>query len=406
MPAKRFHRVTEEGTYSHIYNKGIEKKIIFNDSQDHETFQGFLKDYLTPAPAESAKKTFTVNGRVFRGVPHQPKNYFNKVELIAYSLMPDHFHLVLLQKAKGSQERFLRSLSTRYSMYFNKKYNRTGSLFDGPYKSLQIKDLLHLLLLTRYLHDHQENGKDGYSSYKEFIGERETDWVKPDAALSYFDKAKNNSFKDTANYRDFIDKHELTKSEQEILEGIILERILPTDKPEPLEGRIPALERKERKVAQVQPAVRESKASSDIVPVDDVPALPSLPELAIATAVFLLLFAFGIRNINASFISSPKSSVSGVTTESAPKEETKSLAKPDPALQDKKVLIVRTDDPAASINIRREPTVQSEKIGVAYSGETFEFIPVNSEWYEIKLTNEARGFISAKFVEVVEGQNQ
>src|SRR3972149_9961260 len=107
MPAKNLHRIDEEGIYCHIWNKGVENRIIFNDEQDYEVFLGYLKDYLTaPADPESIKKAFTVNGKTFRGMPHQPKNYLNKVELIAYSLIPNHFHLLVHQKTRGSVERF------------------------------------------------------------------------------------------------------------------------------------------------------------------------------------------------------------------------------------------------------------------------------------------------------------
>ena len=136
MPAQNLQRTKEIGIYSHIYNKGVEKRILFNDEEDYAVFLNFLKDYLSALKdPDSLKKDFKVNGRTFQGTPHQPKNYFNQVELLAYSLMPDHFHLILHQKTRGSLESFIRSLCTRYSIYYNKKYQRTGSLFEGPYKS-------------------------------------------------------------------------------------------------------------------------------------------------------------------------------------------------------------------------------------------------------------------------------
>src|SRR3989344_2988402 len=219
MPAKNLQRENEEGIYSHIYNKGIEKRVIFKDEKDYEVFQGFLKDYLTaPQDPESIKKVFTVHGRIFRGMPHQPKNYFSKVELIAYSLMPDHFHLLLRQKARGSLESFIRSLCTRYSIYFNKKYQHTGALFEGPYKSAQVEDEPRLLLLTRYIHLVQ-----GHSSYAEYLGTKETSWVKPKVAQSYFNKVKTDLFKGADSYKDFVEKYELGQKENELLEGITLE---------------------------------------------------------------------------------------------------------------------------------------------------------------------------------------
>ncbi len=61
MPAKNLQRVDKKGGFSHLYNRGIAGKVIFNNEQDYEVFRGFLKDYLTPPTnPESIKKTFTV----------------------------------------------------------------------------------------------------------------------------------------------------------------------------------------------------------------------------------------------------------------------------------------------------------------------------------------------------------
>ena len=103
MPAKHIKRIDKEGGYFHIFNKGVSGKLIFNNEQDYEVFLSYLQDYLTtPSQLTNYKKEFIVKGRTFQGVPHQPKNYFDKVHLIAYNLMPDHFHLLLHQITKES----------------------------------------------------------------------------------------------------------------------------------------------------------------------------------------------------------------------------------------------------------------------------------------------------------------
>jgi putative transposase len=195
MPAKNLSRINKDGIYLHIYNKGIENRAIFSDEEDIKVFLGYLEEYLTtPKDPSSVKKTFNINGRTYHGVPHQPKNYFNRIDLVAYSLMSDHFHLVLYQKTRGSLENFIRSLCTRYSIYFNKKYQRSGSLFAGPYKSAMIEAGDNLSNLSRYLH-HLGN----HSSYPEYLGSRKTAWVKTEAVLSYF--------QNSAEYKGFVDKY-------------------------------------------------------------------------------------------------------------------------------------------------------------------------------------------------------
>ncbi len=388
MPAQNLQRKDKNKVYSHIYNTGVENRNLFNDEQDYEVFLGYLNDYLSaPADTESVKKVFTVKGRTFRGVPHQPKNYFNKVDLIAYNLMPDHFHLLVYQITKGSIEKLIRSLCTRYAIYYNKKYQRRGSLFAGPYKSVQIKNVSQLLYLTRYLHRElfKEKSVDkdldhnGYSSYEEYLGVRKTSWIKPKVVLSYFEKSENDYFKGINGYKNFVEKYELKQKEKNMLEGIIIE-----SKPEHLERTV--LKPKQIKSFQ--------EARADLV-LETRPKI--LGFLTTATAVFVLLLFLGIRHIKISeaqtkisvnSIPSPTSQVSGIEDE-----------KP------KKILVIKINDESESVNIRQEPTTKSAKVGKAKDGDTFEFVSLNSGWYQVKLDDESIAFVSAGYAEIEGEEN-
>jgi putative transposase len=383
MPAKNLRRINEDGIYLHIYNTGIEKRAIFNEEEDYQVFLNYLKEYLTdPRDHRSVKKSFEVRGHTFQGTPHQPKNYFNHIELLAYSLLPDHFHLILHQKTRGSLEKFIRSLCTRYSMYFNKKYQRSGSLFAGPYKSVQLQDKTQLSNLTAFLHKSSQN----FSSYPEYLGARETSWIQSKVILSEFDK-------EGKDYKNFLEKFSLNQENTNPLRNIILEnqvahleRRLPTSKPE---------------VTTTQ----ELKTRSDI---------PNF--LAMSTAVFLLLVIVGVGNIKLTeakkttflaFTTIPRQSTTtilGTQTEQKPTDlpiipiEATPSAEPSED-ESKKTLIIKIDDPAILVNIRQEPTTDSAKVDKAYNGEVFEFISENSGWYEVKIANELTGFISADYVE-------
>lgn len=366
MPAKNLSRIDKEGIYSHIYNRGVEKRIIFNDEEDYKVFLGYLKDYLIPKDPDSIKKVFKVHGHIFRGTPHQPKNYFNKVELIAYSLMPDHFHLLLHQVTKGSLEKFVRSLCTRYSMYFNKKYHRTGALFEGPYKSVQIKDELHLSHLTRYLH---HNAGD-YTSYPEYLGSRQTLWVKTEVVLSSF-------YKETGRYKNFVEKKVADQEGKELIDGLTVDS--KSDHLErSLEGRNLA---------------RNEEMRTD----PDLKVRSRMPEfLATSTLMFLLLVALGVRNVH---VSTAKNYQPLPTTVSDVLSETK-IVKPEatPEASPKTTVTVEINDASSSVNIRQKPTTDSAKIGQAKDGDTFEFISFDSRWYEIKLIDGTVGFISERYV--------
>ena len=93
MPAKYVKRVDREKCYFHILNRGASGKEVFKDEQDYGVFLGYLQDYLTPpSQLNNSKKEFIVKGRVFRGVPHRPKNHFNKVGNSLFCLPNDIDH--------------------------------------------------------------------------------------------------------------------------------------------------------------------------------------------------------------------------------------------------------------------------------------------------------------------------
>lgn len=213
MPSRNLIKISIEDGYYHIYNRGVEKRIIFKDEQDHKVFLGYLKEYLSPPPkTEELLKSFTLQGTTFQGVPHINKNYFRRINLLAYCLMPNHFHLLIKQIKKDSMEGFMRSLATRYSMYFNKKYDRVGSLFQGIYKASMIDSDNYLLHLSRYIHlnpfEYTKDLVSAYSSYGEYLGLRKTSWVKTGEILSFFGKANPNLFKSVSTYKDFVEKYE------------------------------------------------------------------------------------------------------------------------------------------------------------------------------------------------------
>jgi len=336
----------EGKVYCHVYNIGVEKRIIFADPEDYDVFLDYLEGYLTaPADPESTKKVFTVHGRTFRGSPHQPKNYFNKIELIAYSLTPNHFHLLLHQREKGSLESFLRSLFTRYSMYFNKKYDRTGSLFEGPYKSIEISDPTQLGLLTLYIHSH---GSNKYSSLPEYSGRRETPWVNTKDVLS-------------------VQKLISGQTESDLSEGITLEKNTPLER---------------RNLAPNIASIPEKRSRKF--------------EILTSFAIFLVLFGTGLRNINVT-------KASTVLSESTQVESTpEPTALPTPMPLPKTMVQIRITDGQEAVNIRQNPTTSSEKIGQAKEGETFEFVSLNSGWYEVRLSDGSIGFISERYISVVE----
>ena len=226
MPSRNIIKTYIENGYYHVYNRGVEKRKIFQDTQDNKVFLNYLKSYLSePAKLESLKTIFTLQGSTFKGIPRQPKNYFKKIELQTFCLMPNHFHLLLKQNENFTLKSFMQSLSTRYSMYFNKKYKRVGPLFQGIYKASLITDESYLLHLSRYIHlNPQEYTSDiegAYSSYKDYLGKRSLKWVSPKLILSYFNQATIPELRNLNTYQNFVEKYK--KDSAKILGELTLE---------------------------------------------------------------------------------------------------------------------------------------------------------------------------------------
>jgi len=130
--------------FYHIYNRGNNKSVIFLDDKDRKRFQKLM--YL-------CNNTEPVVFKDFQGIPISeiPKKG-TIVDIGTYCLMPNHFHILLHEKIEGGVSRFLEKLSTAYSMYFNKKYDRTGKLFEGRFKATHLNNDNYLKYIFSYIH--------------------------------------------------------------------------------------------------------------------------------------------------------------------------------------------------------------------------------------------------------------
>lgn len=206
MPSKNSIKTYVENGYYHIYNRGVEKRNIFLDHKDYIVLLHFLKRYLTPPLPDKNNKVR----------PRFKTDIFEQIQLIAYCLMPNHFHLMIKQSTKKAITHFMRALMNSYVFYFNKRYKRTGTLFQGKYKAVLVENEPYLLHLTRYIHLNPiELGFTGsdlaeykYSSYKEFLGERQTSWVHSKEVLQYFKTAQRINLKDILSYQSFIEDYQ------------------------------------------------------------------------------------------------------------------------------------------------------------------------------------------------------
>ena len=136
------------GHYYHIYNRGANREPIFCEQDNYEFVLRRIKRYL----GELA------------------------LTLIAYCLMPNHYHWLVRQDGEQPAGLLAQRVFNSYTKAYNKRYERTGTLFEGPYKVIQIDRPVHLLHLCRYVHANPVRGglvveieQWPYSNYLEWV---------------------------------------------------------------------------------------------------------------------------------------------------------------------------------------------------------------------------------------------
>ena len=140
----------------HCYNRGVDKRIIFNDAND---FSYFLKSlyYLNDIDNDSR-----IRERELFDLEQIEKKY---VEVLAYCLNPNHFHLLLTPTDDETVSKYMQKVLTSYTMYFNQKYSRSGALFQGKFKSRHVgtdeyfQHLLVYVALNNFVHNISDKSK-------------------------------------------------------------------------------------------------------------------------------------------------------------------------------------------------------------------------------------------------------
>lgn len=205
MPAKNIVKSYFEGGYYHVYNRGVEKRIIFLDEQDCHVFLRYIKLYLSPQ--ERIKEMGNSELKVKRFVN---LNLETDVDLICFALMPNHFHFLLKNKTQNGVRKFMQRLSTAYTMYFNHKYQRIGALFQNVYKASPVMKDSYLLHLSRYIHNNSvrlQNSEipfNEYCSYPYFLNNKTAEWLRPQMILNYFQNT-NRSHEILSTYKVFVE---------------------------------------------------------------------------------------------------------------------------------------------------------------------------------------------------------
>lgn len=198
-----------ENEHYHIFSRGSKKENIFIDKQDRARFIFLITHFQSPVKIYNVAwytDAFIKKGS-FSTKEERVKDILKKrsAKLIAFVLMPNHFHLLVQNLEDGILSVYMHRVLTAYSKYFNAKYNKKGHVFEAPFKAVHIKNNTQLLHLSAYIHKNPKGLKDWestydkypYSSYQDYIGlNRWGNFLSTEIVLK--------QFKDQAKYRDFV----------------------------------------------------------------------------------------------------------------------------------------------------------------------------------------------------------
>ncbi|MBI3671656.1 transposase [Candidatus Azambacteria bacterium] len=207
--------------YYHVFNRGTDKRNVFLDREDLDRFIQSMNVFNSVSTVGSIYEHSLAKKQLGDSIS-KLKNYDKLVEFIAYCLNPNHYHFILKQVSDNGIQKFMHKLSIGYSLYFNKKNDRSGSLFQGRYKAIHINSNEYLLHLSAYvnLNDrvHQINrlgDSISKSSWDEYSGEDDDHICEKDIILKQFDNIDQ--------YRNFSESSLETMLQRKDMEKILLE---------------------------------------------------------------------------------------------------------------------------------------------------------------------------------------
>lgn len=208
------------GEYYHVFNRGVDKRIIFPEWYDLERFFQSMKEFNTIEPIGSIyENSFRQKNGEFGNLVSKPEGKL--ANFVCYCLNPNHYHFILEQLADRGIEKLMHKIGVGYTKYLNEKYKRSGSLFQGTFKATHVNSNEYLLHLSAYVNlntrVHSEIGNlVSKSSWDEYIGkENKSNFCDKDIVLG--------QFKNPTEYKEFAEESLRGIKERKEMEELLLE---------------------------------------------------------------------------------------------------------------------------------------------------------------------------------------
>lgn len=198
----------------HIFNRGVDKREIFLNHDDMARFFQSMNEFNTVNPIGS------IFENSFRNLESRHSGQEKLVNFICYCLNPNHYHFVLEQVADKGVEKFMHRLGVGYTMFFNKKYKRSGSLFQGKFKAVHINSNEYLLHISAYVnlndkvHQLGDSVSKTKSSWDEYLNNYEG-FCEKDIILGQFSSC--------SEYKKFADDSLIDIKERKEMSKLLLE---------------------------------------------------------------------------------------------------------------------------------------------------------------------------------------
>lgn len=227
----------EDNEIYHVYNRGVEKRDVYQNDGDYLRFVHHLYELNDTEQARNLAYHFSKRKSENKIVTLGKRNQL--VRILAFTLMPNHFHLLLQEITEGGISKFMQKLGTGYTMFFNEKYVRTGGLFQGTFKAVHIETDAQLRYILHYIHlnptalytekseVHQKQlflKQYKWSSFPDYTGGRSFPSVTDRSDMlgifgsiqkyeeSVFQFLKNNTLPDDVSTSIFIDFHQTSQA--------------------------------------------------------------------------------------------------------------------------------------------------------------------------------------------------
>ncbi len=207
--------------FYHIYNRGVDKRIIFPNPRYLSRFFQGMDEFNTVKPIGSIYAHSFVKKNLLRSEASKKEKL---VEFVCFCLNPNHYHFVLKQIADKGVEKFMHRISTGYTNYFNLKHKRSGVLFQGPFKAVHIDTNDYLLHISAYVNlnfrvHRLRSEAPKLSSWDEYSGKSKYNFCSKDDVLGQFKNKEEYIEFAERSLEGILEKKDLSRE----MEGYLLE---------------------------------------------------------------------------------------------------------------------------------------------------------------------------------------